>query len=496
MRRVVLVLPLAAVLLAAALAAPAAGAGGGLSFVECLTGKRPVTIEPRTPREGGCRLARTVAGDGEDSGMHNLTGLAASRDGRSLYAASPSDDAIAVFATRPLRLRECFTTNAEMRVRGRQPCRLLPHSGGEDVVSGFDDVFFVAVSPDGRGVYTVSHDDSIASFARAPSGKLTYRGCITGDRSKYGSTHNGACKPIAGATGYSRGLLSGLGGPTALAISPDSRFVYVALGEEGGVATLAREPDGSLRFQGCLIGRDPPGYFGDGDTSPCPIVTTSTVNPNGSGLISPKQLVISADGSSLYVSSPRRSAIAEFRRDPASGALTYAGCLGAANRGTGPGDPCRYVPQATELGWKTGMSGISDLALSRDGTALFGLSPGDEAVASFARDPASGALSFAGATEVTEPRGLALGGDGRSLLVSSPPLAAIDRFALAPGGGLRFAGCLTGSRKATGPCARARAKSGRVQRLGFEGFGSLAVVGGDLYAAARGGSALTRLRVR
>lgn len=497
MRRVLIALPLAAVLLSAAAPAPAAAApAGGLSFVECLTGKLPVTIEPRTPREGGCRVSRTVALDGEETGMNHLSGLVASRDGRSLYAASPSDDAVAVFRTRPLRLQECLTTNAELRVRGRRPCRLLPHPGSEDAVSGFNDVHFVAISPDGRSVYTVSRDNSIGSFARAPSGKLSYRGCITGDRTRFGSTRNGACQPIPGATFLPEGLFSGLGGPTSLTVSPDSRFVYVTLAEEDGIATLERTPGGGLRYLGCLIGRPSRSVAGNGATSPCALASTAAVNPNGSGLISPKRIVISADGTSLYATSPRRSAIAELRRDPATGALAFQGCLGAANRGTGPGDPCRYVPEAGEIGDETGMFGIAEIALDRDGTTLYGLSSVDQAVTTFTRDPATGALTFGGRDEVSEPRGLALSADGRSLLVGSPALAAIDRFDVAPDGGLRFAGCLTGSRKAVGPCARARARNGRVQRLGFESFSSLAVAGGDLYATAKGGSAITRLRVR
>lgn len=498
MRRVLSALALVAVLLgtASAVGAAPAAAAPGLSFVECLTGKLPVTIEPRTPREGGCKVSQTVALDGEGTGMNHLSSLAASPDGRSLYAVSSSDDAVAVFNTRPLRLRECFTTDAELRRRGQRPCKLLPHPGTEDVVSGFNGVHFVTVSPDGRSVYTVSGDDSIASFARAPSGKLTYQGCITGDRSKYGSTRNGSCKAIPSATDIPGGLFSGLAGPSTLAVSPDSRFLYVALGEESGVATLERGAGGGLRFLSCLRSRESQVYVSNRPASPCPILAPAAGNPNGSGLISPKRIVISPDGSSLYASSPRRSAIAEFRRDPATGALTFAGCIGAANRGSGPGDPCRYVPQANEIGDETGMFGIAEIALGRGATTLYGLSSTDQAVTAFSRNPATGALSFSAVTEVSEPQGLALSADGKSLLVGSPALAAIDRFAVSPAGRLHYAGCLTGSRKATGPCTRARAKSGKVQRLGFESFSSLAIAGGDLYASAKGGSALSRFRLR
>jgi DNA-binding beta-propeller fold protein YncE len=492
-RRVLLALPLAIVLFWSAGVA-LAGPSGGIEFVECLTGKRPVTIEPRTPREGGCVVTQTVALDGEGSGINDVMSLVASPDGRSLYGVAPSDNAVSVLNTRPLRLRECFTTTDDLRDRGPQPCHLLPHPGTEDVVSGFNDIHFVTVSPDGRSVYTVSGDESIGMFARAPSGKLTYKGCITGNDGKFGSTRNGACKAIPSAT--DGGYFSGLGGPTSLTVSPDGRFVYVGLAGENGIATLARAPNGMLTYISCLQGRPARFYSGSGLTSPCPLVSTSPTNPNGAGLVAPKRIAISADGTSLYSSSPRRGAIAEFRRDPTTGALAFSGCLAAATRGTGPGDPCRYVPQATELAWETGMWGLSDIALNRGGTALYGVAGDDNSLVSFSRDPTTGTLTFAERAEIPDPHGLAISRDGSSLFVASPPDAAVNRFRLGPGGRLRFAGCLTWSRKAVGPCARARARNGRKQILGYTGFNSLALAGGSLYAAAGRDSALSRFRVR
>jgi 6-phosphogluconolactonase (cycloisomerase 2 family) len=520
---------LVAALLAAALAAlPATGAAapsGGLRFVECLTGKLPVTIEPRTPREGGCKVTGTVALDGEGSGINELSGLTASPDGRSLYAVSRDDDAVSAFRARPLGLTQCFTTNSRLRRRGAQPCTLLPHPGTEDVVSGFNGVHFVTVSPDGRGVYTVSGDASIGVFARARStGKLTYKGCVTGDRGKFGSTRNGACKAIPSATSIPGGLFSGLAGPASVTVSPDNRFVYVALGEESGIATLARSPDGSLRFLSCVRGRAPRVFVANAPTSPCPLAAPEANNPNASGLAGARLIAISADGTSLYATSPRRGAIAEFRRDPASGALTFQGCLAAANRGSGPGDPCTYVPQANDIGVNTGMDGLSEIRISPDGTGLYGVSTYDDAVTAFSRDPLTGALSFssclsgdsvlgkpfgvpdpcadlptaaphADGSGFSKPRGLAISGDGRSLFVASSVEAAISRFKLSPGGGLRFAGCLTRSPRAVGRCARAHGRGGRVQRLGFEGFNSLAVAGHDLYASAGGGSAVSRFAI-
>ena len=142
------------------------------------------------------------------------------------------------------------------------------------------------------------------------------------------------------------------------------------------------------------------------------------------------------------------------------------------------------------------MWGISDLALNRAGTALYGVSGLDDSIVSFVRDPATGTLAFAEAAEVPNPRGLALTADGSRLFVGSSPAAAIDSFRLGPGASLHFLGCLTWSPKAVGPCARAHARNGKVQKLGYTGINSLAIAGGSLYAAAGRDSALSRLRIR
>ncbi len=524
-----LVRPLLILAALLALAAPSVGeasaASGGLRFVECLTGRHQGPGEPPSARAGGCKPAKTAAPDGEGSGLDNLSALTASPDGRSLYAVSARDDAVSAFTARPLRLTQCLTTNAHLRKGRKQPCQLLPNSGTEDVNSGLNGVNFVAVSPDGRDVYTVSTgDDSIATFARAPSGRLAFQGCITGNAGASGSAANGSCQPVPGATATLAGVFSGLGGPRSLAISPDGRFAYVALGDEGGIATLAREADGSLRFLSCLRGSVPQAELGP-VRSPCPLVAPLTDNPNASGLKSPARVVISADGTSLYATSARSASIAEFRRDPADGALTFSGCLSAANRGTGPGDPCRYVPQSNDIGVDTAMYELREIAITPDGTGLYGISTFDDAVAAFARDPATGTLTFASCigaesdlgkefgvpdpcakvpstnavgegSGLARPRALAISPDSRNLFVASRGDATIDRFRLTPGGGLRLAGCITEATGRVRRCAGAHAPGAKPQWFGFDGFNSLAVAGHDLYAAADDDASVSRFSFR
>lgn len=513
-------------LLAAASMTPgvieADAAGGGLHFEECLTGKQPVLSEPRTPLKGGCNLTRTVAGDGEDSAISGLLALTASPDGRSLYAVSSADDAVSSFTARPLALDQCFTTDRHLRKRRRQPCQLLPHSGTEDVNSGLNGVNSVTVSPDGRDIYTTSLDGSIATFARAPSGELTYSHCITGNLEKLGSAANGSCRPIPTATRRPYGIYSGLAGPRSIAFSPDGRFAYVSLSQDSGIATLARAGDGSLRFLSCV--RFASRYYFSGESpSPCRLVMPETNYPNRSGLLAPSWIAISPDGTSLYVTSSRASTIGEFHRNRHDGALTYEGCLNAANR-LRVDDPCRHIPRKTKPNIKNGgIEGLHEIAVTPDGTGVYGVSLFDDAVFAFARDPVSGRLSFsscvtgerdsartgsgpcatlATATRsgygsgLSRPRGLAIGEDSRSLFIGSPGDAAIARFRLTRGGGLHWVGCLTSGQEADGSCARAHAKGGGPQRLGLRGLASLAVVGSDVYAAAGMSSSVSRFSFR
>jgi DNA-binding beta-propeller fold protein YncE len=525
MPRARLALTLLAVLLAVAPAgagaAPAPAGGGGLRFVECLTGKQPVLSEPRTPLAGGCKLTRTVAIDAEGSAIDDLFALTASPDGRSLYAVSATDDAVSSFTARPLALSQCFTTDRRLRKRRRQPCSLLPHSGTGDVDGGLNGVNSVAVSPDGRDIYTTSLDESIATFSHAPSGELTYSRCITGDREKLGSGANGSCRPIPTATRRPFGIYSGLAGPRSIAFSPDGRFAYVALAEESGIATLARAGDGSLRFLSCV--RFTSRYYFSGESpSPCRLVIPETGPSNRSGLLAPSWLAISPDGTSLYVTSSGGSTIGEFRRGRRNGALTYDGCLSAAPR-VRADDPCRHISRRTKPNYINAIEGLHEIAVTPDGTGVYGVSPFDNAVFAFTRNPVSGRLSFsscltgerepartgsgpcatlAGAkgngdgSGLDGPRGLAISEDGRSLFVGAPHDAAIARFRLTPGGGLHWLGCLTSRRKALGPCARAHAKGGGPQRLGLRGLDSLAVVGHDVYAAAGEDTSLSRFSFR
>jgi 6-phosphogluconolactonase (cycloisomerase 2 family) len=521
--RVCLFSLLAAALVWGAVPVPGAGAAGGLRFLGCLSGKLPPVKHPRAARPGGCRLTQRAQLDAEGSGLNHLFGLTASPDGRSLYALSSREDSVLGFSAKPLGLRQCFSGIRDLGRHGTGACALFPHSGTEDATTGFNGVKFVTVSPDGRSLYTVSNDNAIGIFSRRPSsGSLTYLSCLTGGEGPNTASEDGACKTIPTATRAYDGLDSGLASIASLTVSPDSRFVYVAATGEAAVTTLIRGDDGALSFRDCLSGGS--SSFVTGLTSPCSVLPVSADNPHRSGLRGISRIVISSDGTSLYSSSPKTSSVAEFRRDPTSGALAYSGCItGEYGRGTGPGDPCTPIPTAVDVGFDSGMWLIKQLQLSRDGRSLYGLSRGDDAIDSFSRDPATGALAYSGcisgSSDLAEdignpnpctalpgatshgdgsgfgqPAALALDPGGRSLVVASSKDSALSRFARNPEtGALSFKGCLTGNPKlrlGIGPCKLVMGAGG-VRQLGFAGLSSLAFAGGKLFATASGQSALS-----
>jgi 6-phosphogluconolactonase (cycloisomerase 2 family) len=522
-----LVLGLAVGLLALSWSGASAGAaGGGIQFLGCVTGKLPVNRTPRAPRPGWCVPTQTAVLDAGGSGLDHLKAIAASPDGRSLYVVSSREDSVAALRPKPLGMQECFSGNARLKgPGGRRSCKLFPHAGTEDALTGFNGVHFITVSPDGRSVYTTSDDDSIGTFARdRRSGRLTYKGCITGTNGRDSSARTGACKPIPSATPAFEGIDSGLGGPASLTVSPDNRFVYVAARADAAVSTFVRKSDGSLAFQGCLTG----GISGVvvGFHSVCTLLTDAAGNPNATVLRGVNRIVLSPDGTSLYASAPRMASIAEFRRDPASGQLAYLGCItGEFGRAGTPGQACTPIPTAQEAAFDSGMWGIGRLAISRDGRWLYGAATNDSAIDSFSRDPATGALTYAGCltsdpdlgrelgtgnpcraptggqqagAALDRPTDLTLSPSGHSLYVAAAKDSAISRLSRSPAtGSLTFSSCLTANAamaQPAGPCTLVSGRGGAHQ-LGFAGLSSLAIAGGNLFATASGQSAISRFAI-
>jgi DNA-binding beta-propeller fold protein YncE len=218
----------------------------------------------------------------------------------------------------------------------------------------------IAVSPDGKQVYVASSgSDAIAIFTR---------------NRKFGTLgqpkKTKGCIAAKGAAGCAAAI--GLDEPNSVAISPDGRNVYATSRAGNSVTSYVRNPKtGALRqlpppLAGCISGAPIPGCVA------------------GLGLLAPDVLVVSPDGSNVYVGSFFGNSVAAFARNPETGALTQlagsAGCIAVASAGCATG---------------IALNAVEGLALSGDGATVYAATALSNAVVTLSRNPSTGALAQA-----------------------------------------------------------------------------------------------------
>ncbi len=307
-----------AIIASLVLAVAALGAEGELSFVECLED----TGSPSSCSDEGSTV----------NGLDVARAISASPDGKHLYVASSGDDAVAAFSRNPITGAVGFV---EAEVDG---------VGG---VEGLDFARGVTVSPDGKHVYVVSRDDdALAVFSRDPSsGALSFVECLVDDTGPVG------CSTTADGLDFARGVN----------VSPDGKHVYVTSGlSDDELAAFARDQDtGELSF-----------------------VETEDEGVRGAGAVT-----TSPDGRHVYVASEDEAggAVAAFSRNQATGALGFVECVG--DTGGPPG--CD-----TEGGTVNGLDGASGVTTSPDGKHVYVAGSGDNAVAVLSRNGTTGGLNF------------------------------------------------------------------------------------------------------
>ena len=278
-----------------------------------------VSVFERDPTTG--RLAfveRQRDASGGVDGLDGARAVAVSPDGNHVYVAGGNDDALAVFqrdkTTGGLTFRQVLRNDAPG-------------------ISGLNGVTSVVVSPEGKHVYAAGKgDDSVVVFSRDPaSGALTFF-----ERQRDGT--NG---------------VDGLDGADSVAISPDGKHVYAAGELDDAVAVFGRdEVSGALTF--VEIQRD---------------------GVNGvDGLDAVQAVAVSPDGAHVYAASSDDSAVVVFRRDAATGALTFAGV------------------HRNGVGNVAGLGGAEALAISPDGAHVYVAASDEDAVAVFSTRCADGVL--------------------------------------------------------------------------------------------------------
>jgi 6-phosphogluconolactonase (cycloisomerase 2 family) len=225
----------------------------------------------------------------------------------------------------------------------------------------------VVVSPDWRHVYVTSTTDAaVAAFDRnATTGRLSF---IEAQRN--------------GQPG-----VQGLGGAAALTFSADGTNLYVAGSSDAAVAVFARDAaTGHLNF------------------------VQAQMNGAGTvGLGGASSLALSADGKNLYVTGHTDDALAVFRRDAATGRLTF---VEAHVNGVGGVD------------W---LDGAIDVAVSPDGADVYVAARNQATVAMLRRNANTGTLLFNGQLVegvnglrgLARPNALALTANGQYVYVAS-----------------------------------------------------------------------------
>ena len=161
----------------------------------------------------------------------------------------------------------------------------------------------------------------------------------------------------------------------------------------------------------------------------------------GKGLVGPNAVAVSPDGANVYVASGIASgtvassfgSLAILKRDPATGAITQAGCL--SSDGTDGRDGASGACAATPS-----LLGADGVAVSPDGLAVFVTSNASGSVVAFARDPANGSLTRLGCFQARPPGGspcppanvffsssaLVASADNKALYVAAPTQGSIS----------------------------------------------------------------------
>ena len=174
----------------------------------------------KAPRGGSCTSAPALAG---------AAASAISPDGKTLFVASAADEALALFsrdaATGRLTPSSCFRHRVATDADAVDPDEEAEDAAADDCTPAMaiGQAREVVVSSDGRGVFVLGDEGSLATFGRDPaSGELTQTGCTEGD-----VTYK-ACSEA-------RGLFEARG----MAVSSDGRSLYVANQSAHAVSVLS-----------------------------------------------------------------------------------------------------------------------------------------------------------------------------------------------------------------------------------------------------------------
>jgi len=254
----------------------------------------------------------------DSPGLEGAVSVAVSPDNRQVYVVSSTDQSIVRFRRNTTSGK--LTWSQELT---------SPSEGG--TAPGLADPRDVAVAPDGSNVYVTGFSSIVTFRSNATSGKLKWVADLA-DPSAGGSTR-------------------GLADPAGVVVDPSGANVYVAGTHDDDIDVFTRNPtSGRLRWEQELL----------------------DVPRGGSpGLKEAHGLDVSADGTSLYATGAAADSVVTFRRDQATGLLTWM----------------EEDVDPSSGGSTEGLDGAASVALSPDGTSVYATGHFDNSLVEFARTP-------------------------------------------------------------------------------------------------------------
>jgi len=243
-------------------------------------------------------------------------------------------------------------------------------------VTGIDGAIDVAVSPDGTSVYVAgTSSNSVTAFSRNAS---------TGALTQVDVESNGS------------GPVDGIGSARGVAVSPNGLNVYVTGNSEDGIATFNRNPNGTLDYVSRIE---------DGDVGI-------------DGLDGAWAVTVAPDGKNVYVTADGDNSVTTFKRDVGTGALTWEETIKDGDPGV------------------AGLALATGVAVSPDNNDVYVTGCGDSALTVFDRTGANGELTInemekqgvAGVDGIGCARGVAVAPNGLSLSVAGESSDAVATF--------------------------------------------------------------------
>ncbi len=342
----------------------------------------------------GALTFREVVRDGVFGvdGLAGIVSVAVSPDGKHVYAAGHTDNAVVTFN------RDAVSGALASASVRRQ---------SEPELAGMDGPTVLAISPDGKHVYVAAANGSITSFLR--------------------NTVSGALSFTATYLDSDPGM-DGLNRVVEIALSPDGSHLYTAAMLDDGVGVFSRDATtGALTFV--------------------------EIQKNGvggaTGLLGVGTVSLSADGKYVFAASLKEGALVVFGRNAATGRLTFlsdvrdetlgfvglGGVTAVASSPEGThfyaaGGPRSNVivfsmdasgnrPMPIEVQWSAfGLEGTGGSAVSPDGKNLYITGNNDDTLVVFRRNKSLGRLAYL--DSVTNEEGVGAGLDGVRAVAITP----------------------------------------------------------------------------